>query len=83
MITFKTNPKRIISIFKENISSLKSFTITDFEEDSIKLKSGQFEITVKCKKENGDTTILIDWDFKPIGNQKSTGLESVGAQSHG
>ena len=68
MITYKTSPERIISILKE-ITSLNGLKVkvTDYDEESIKLKRGQFDFTINCKKKNKETTVLIDCNFTPIG----------------
>ena len=80
MITYKTNPERIINIIKDNISSLKNSKLTNYTEDSVQLKNGQFNFTINLKLNNDETTVLIDWDFTPIGNQKTSGLENIGGK---
>lgn len=71
MITYKTSPERIISILKE-ITSLNRLkvNVTDYDEESIKLKGGQFDFTINCKKKNKETTVLIDCNY--------TGSEKIG-----
>ena len=80
MVTYNAQAKRLISIFITNIPSLKSFTITDYTDDSIDLKSGQFNFTLKFKNENNDSVMIIDWKFNHIGSQNTLGMENVGGK---
>ena len=82
MIIYNTKPERLISIFKDNTFYLKKFTISNYTDDSIELKSDAFVFMLKFKNENNKSGMTIDWKFTGNNNQSQSvfGLEKIGAK---
>ena len=83
MIIYNAKPKRLISIFIDNIFYLKDFTISNHTDDSIELKSDAFVFMLKFKNENNKSGMTIDWKFTGNSNNQSQsvlGLENIGGK---